>query len=157
MDNHIEANMKKYGVKWLWESKEIRDRVIKTNIERYGTDNPGSFGGEIFKNSIINKYGVDNVQKDPVIKRKFEKTMIKRYGGKCTARSKELNIRVQKTIENKYKDGKAVSKAESYLSDLIKNEGYTVINNSRDILDYGLEIDIFIPELNLAIEYNGIY
>lgn len=32
-----------------------------------------------------------------------------------------------------------------------------VLNNARGILDYGLEIDIYLPELKIGIEYNGNY
>jgi hypothetical protein len=32
-----------------------------------------------------------------------------------------------------------------------------ILKNVRGILDYGLEIDIYIPDLNIGIEYNGNY
>lgn len=47
------------------------------------------------------------------------------------------------------------SKGEIELSDFIKSLGIDVVNNSRKII--GDELDIFIPEYNIAIEYDGEY
>lgn len=56
---------------------------------------------------------------------------------------------------NASKNG-AVSKAERILCSILEKSGYQVDTNRRDILQ-GLEIDIYIPALNVGIEYNGIY
>jgi len=50
-----------------------------------------------------------------------------------------------------------VSKAESELRSLVK-EHYdgTIITNTRDIIP-PLELDIWIPELSLAFEFDGLY
>lgn len=56
----------------------------------------------------------------------------------------------------KYYENNFKSKAEKEISDLIKSYGVNVLNNNKKILD-GVEIDIFLPELNIAIEYNGLY
>lgn len=49
------------------------------------------------------------------------------------------------------------SVGQKELLDFIKtNCGCNVIHNDRKILD-GLELDIYIPDKNLAIEYNGVY
>jgi hypothetical protein len=49
------------------------------------------------------------------------------------------------------------SKAELLLEELIKTDfpDLPVQSNVRDVLDSGLEIDIFLPSLNIAIELNG--
>lgn len=49
------------------------------------------------------------------------------------------------------------SKAEGYLSNLIRNdfENLSVKENVRDILPSSLEIDIYIPQIHFAIEING--
>jgi len=49
----------------------------------------------------------------------------------------------------------SVSKEETELVEFIRNLGSEVITNDRKILK-GKEIDIIIPELKIAIEYNGI-
>lgn len=50
--------------------------------------------------------------------------------------------------------GNILSKAEDEISVLISRY-YAIERSNRDILD-GLEIDIFIPELSIGIEYNGL-
>lgn len=49
------------------------------------------------------------------------------------------------------------SKAELYIAKLIRNgfEHLQIKENCRNILPSGLEIDIYIPEIKLAIEING--
>jgi len=54
-----------------------------------------------------------------------------------------------------YKCSRAVSKAEIELGDRIKSLGFTdlVLNKKHGL---GFDIDIFIPSLNIGIEYNGL-
>lgn len=49
-----------------------------------------------------------------------------------------------------------ISVAEKELNEKIKNWGFKTIENKRDE-NYDNEIDIFIPELKIGIEYNGLY
>lgn len=48
------------------------------------------------------------------------------------------------------------SNAEIAISATIKNMGFTVVNGDRTII-FPKELDIYIPEKNIAIEYNGIF
>jgi len=54
-------------------------------------------------------------------------------------------------IENNF-----TSKAQKEILEYIKDLGFTVINNHKKTLN-GTEIDIFIPELNIGFEYNGLF
>lgn len=49
------------------------------------------------------------------------------------------------------------SKGEIELAEFIESLGVTVIKNSRSLMRNNKEIDIFVPEKNLGIEYNGVY
>lgn len=62
------------------------------------------------------------------------------------------NVMLNKNIKG------SKSKAERYLSELIKRElpDLVFLENDRKILD-GLELDFFFPSLGLAIEWNGIF
>lgn len=53
------------------------------------------------------------------------------------------------------KTGIRRSKAESYLEQLLITAGHTVKCNRRDLIPSGLEVDLYLPELNIAIELNG--
>ena len=48
------------------------------------------------------------------------------------------------------------SKGEQEIKDFISSLGIKFLENDKKVLN-GLELDIVIPELNIAIEYNGIY
>lgn len=48
------------------------------------------------------------------------------------------------------------SKSEREIFGYLKSKGFNVIENSREVLD-GKELDIYIPEKQIAIEYNGLY
>ena len=49
-----------------------------------------------------------------------------------------------------------ISKPEIEVQDFVKSLGFKIITNNRKILN-GKELDIYIPELNKAIEFNGTY
>lgn len=68
----------------------------------------------------------------------------------CIYKQLRLKIKIP------YKRRINVSNKEILLKDFLINLNYELICNSRKILK-SLELDIFIPDLNLAIEYNGIY
>lgn len=46
--------------------------------------------------------------------------------------------------------------AEDYIAQVLEDSGYRLVRNSRSILS-GKELDIYIPDERLAIEFNGIY
>jgi len=47
------------------------------------------------------------------------------------------------------------SRAEREINDWIKSLGIQTVTNNRNII--GSELDIYVPEFNVAIEYNGLY
>lgn len=49
------------------------------------------------------------------------------------------------------------SAAEIELGDFLENIGVKIERNNKKILDKRAEIDIYIPEQNIGIEYNGLY
>lgn len=51
----------------------------------------------------------------------------------------------------------AISNAENEVADFVESLGLTIIRNDRQVMNNHQELDIFIPEKNFAIEYNGLY
>lgn len=89
--------LKKYGVEYPLQSREIRRKIIDTNIEKYGSKS--ILGNKEFREKYeidtnfqkidvkrksrwtsINKYRVSHPQKHPYIKLKIRKTKMARYG-----------------------------------------------------------------------------
>lgn len=50
-----------------------------------------------------------------------------------------------------------ISQPEKELTEFIEECGVKVVSNSRKILKSGRELDLYIPEKNIAIEFNGLY
>lgn len=56
----------------------------------------------------------------------------------------------------KYYPNDYKSSAEKEITEIIKSYGYEVLNRDKKKLN-GTELDIFIPDINVAFEYNGLY
>jgi len=84
--------------------KKRNKKSKKTNIEKYGVDNP--MKSDIIKNKVkktnIEKYGVDNPMKSDIIKNKVKKTNIEKYGEGCYLRTDEFKIKSKKANIEKY-------------------------------------------------------
>ena len=89
--------LKKYGVEYPLQSKEVREKIKETNQNRYGCNS--ILGNKEFrekyeintnfqklevriktKQTSIMKYRVSHPQKSPIIKMKIRKTKMLRYG-----------------------------------------------------------------------------
>ena len=66
------------------------------------------------------------------------------------------NSDIQTVLDYDNTTYKTFSKNEKKIVSAIVNNGYDVIENSRKIIS-PKELDIYIYDLNLAIEYNGVY
>ena len=82
----------------------VNEKRKKTNLERYGVDNP-SKSKEIIdktKQSNIEKYGVDNPSKSEEVKNKIKQTNQERYGVDSTLELREIQDRIKQTTIEKY-------------------------------------------------------
>lgn len=80
-----------------------------------------------------------------------------KHCGQDTTNASYCNGTCRNKDQNKFKNGSR-SYAEQVLSTKLKLNfpKWNIVENDRTILG-GLELDIYIPELKLAIEWNGIY
>nr|WRK65287.1 CsrMutH archaeal HJR family nuclease [Marseillevirus futianmevirus] len=121
-----ETCLKKYGSKNPFGSKEIREKVKKTVIERYGTEfvtqnpevkktaetNMKKYGAacslankevrEKMKQTILEKYGVDSTHKIPGVKERAEGTNEKRYGARNVFASQEIKEKIKRNLKEKH-------------------------------------------------------
>jgi hypothetical protein len=81
---------------------------------------------------------------------------IKYLGSKFV--SNQTTDKLKITYENslKYVKNNFTSSAQIEITELIEKNGYNVINNSKKELN-GVELDVYVPDLNIAFEYNGLY
>jgi len=172
----------KYGSNSSFESSLILEKIKRTNNEKYQNDY--YFGSKKFKSEIkdifIQKYGVDNPSKSKDIQiNKLKKLYFflniididmdnKKYFIKCDVCNEiyEIPFLILHQRTKIYETAPCTlcnpinsfsnSGYEIQLQDHIRNNyNETILNNDRKILKE--EIDIYLPDLKLGFEFNGLY
>lgn len=162
----------KYGVDNVMELQEIRDRQFDAYREKTGYDFPMQ-NPETLKKSydaLETKYGRGIYR--PLQITEFKEAAMENakitwkkngwYGNQPMNDPKQREIMISSIIrkygvDNPYKLYNKQSKAELKVLEYIKSiyDG-EVVSGAYGILPSGKEIDIYIPELKLGIEYNGL-
>ena len=179
---HKETMMNRYGVEHALQSSINSAKVKSTKLSRYGDENYNNI--ELNKQTKLSRYGKETYngfEKRSITKFntivdtwkhliplfteaeftgvsnqqtykfqctecgfQFERNLDNGYIPKCKACTMRNNVNVQ-------------SKGEKELIEYLKSISDTrIIERDRTILN-GKELDIYLPELNLAIEFNGMY
>lgn len=139
-----QTNLLKYGCENPMQAKVVQDKVRETCLERYGVEN--SYQAEVFKEKIkqtnLRRYGVENPQQNTEIKNKTKQTMIDEYGVACGF-----------LTASPYK----ISRGEQEVAEYVKSiyTGNILTSDRTAIWPY--ELDMYLPELKLGIEYDGDY
>ena len=169
-----ETFTKNYGVSNIFKHKETMQSVYDENIKKYGTKIP--INGIMLKSSMLTK--MKKVLYESIIDRLINKSdciplftvdeyvstdKINKYKFQC----KKCNTEFYDHIDGGHLprclgcdplitigESKAEKEVVDYIKSLVGEN--TVIENDRSILD-GLELDVYIPQKNIAVEYNGLY
>lgn len=171
-DKIKKTNIERYGTENVFASSDIKEKIKETNIERYGADHPSKnhdVRQKIIKTSRI-KYNRDNFSQislsEEVLKKLNDKEWLKdqHYNKKKTLYkiSKETGVSdgtVGRYLKLHGLCAKSffVSDAEKEIGEFLKqNINSDIIFNTRNVIS-PFELDIFIPEYNIAIEYCGLF
>lgn len=161
-----QTSLEKYGVEHYVQTDEYKEKNLETRKEKYGND---PFQRELAKKTIKEKYGVENIVYNHYNEHQLKLLNDKNYTEKYI---KENNI--QSALEFSNKNGFSQAGGEFILSkhNLIDNLICNTTQPEKDIQDLlngkieyishyrmknNKEIDIFIPKLNMGIEFNGDY
>ena len=179
--------IKKYNTTNPLKAKEIRKKIEKTSYERYGnkcfggSDKHKNIMKEIYNDKIISGEIKDLVSKCSITKRKnFYDTCCNKLFNKnievisskedfingnfpikykclhCNEEFDLFTINPQKIFCKKCFD-ENISKGEKEIYNFIKSVyNKNIEQHNRTVLN-GKELDIYIPDKNLAIEFNGDY
>jgi hypothetical protein len=172
-----EKLFKNWGVENPSQSEEIKNTIRSNNIQKWGYDHPmkSEVIKEKLKNSFKLKYNTDNITKSEEF-RKFFFSVAKdpNYisyveNGTCLFKcdnnqEHQFLIQTDNYIKRKSSNiklcticfpiGEASSIKELVLLEYIKSiYSGEIIKSYRD----GLEIDIYLPQLKLGFEFNGLY
>lgn len=181
------TNLKRYGTEFAQQSNEIKKKTELTCLEKYNsTSYIGSkTGREKVRETFRTKYGVENVMQVKEFCDKSRETQLKNkiknynlYNNKkyikenlflddCTPNSKAIqkffdisqptcSEHLRKLFGSEIHYENSISDAEIELQNYVKTICNNVLTNDRTIIR-PLELDIVLPDIKLAIEYNGSY
>jgi len=163
------TNLEKYGVERPSKCEEIKKRIRKTFLDKYGVENPMHLGKvkQKISDNCLKKYGVTHHNEYHVKNykkynnKKFVKeTFVNGYVFDYISFCEYFNVSSStafkkiKQFDIKYKK-RQNSLLENKLKEFVSNY-VSIISNDRNVLE-GKELDIYIPERNVAIEINGDY
>jgi hypothetical protein len=171
----------KYNVDNVAKSKIIQEKIIKTNNEKYDVDykifdptirnkrKRNVFLDESYKKTFVDRMLEINKQK--FVNNLSEEYELVKYNGKepielLHKKCNEIFIVENPTFYSRTKRNfeictfcnklqKNYSNGEIEIAEFIKQNYCGIILNNEKI--DGIELDIYLPELNLAIEFNGLY
>jgi hypothetical protein len=168
------TSLEKYGVEHFTQSSDVKKRQYTTNLVRYGVEKPLSLVGKQKKAVIpkmkkmytfIQKYATAN---NLLVELPDESTFIsdsknRTFNTTCltcnTSFSANWRSATVPVVCKACNKPGWISKWEREVSDYIKSLiSHDVINNYREYEDGVIhELDIYIPELKLGFECNGVY
>jgi hypothetical protein len=177
---------KKWGVDNPFKSDDVKEKIKRTLFIKYGVEHPLKCDiiKEKRKETLLLKYGVDNYTKSDEYKEKIYKnyknglieTTVNKdinfldylgagiYKLRCDTSEHTYNIH-RHTYHSRRRIGSKKclvcnplnslqSVNELKLYNFIKSNYHgDIIKSYRD----GLEIDVYLPELNIGFEFNGLY
>jgi hypothetical protein len=155
----------KYGFTNPSKNEKVKEKIKNTNIFRYGYNSPteNPLIKQKLRQTILSKIK-ENFSDKSFLNYNFE---TKEYELKCVKCEKEFKISMPLYNERKRNNTticihcnpigiESKSQMEIDLTNNIKEIYYNEIQtNTRKVING--EIDIYIPEKNLAIELNGVY
>lgn len=174
-----QTNIQKYGFENVSLNKDIQTKRNSTMQERYGSNSPLG-NAEIIskvKQTNLRRYNVEYALSNPEIRKRVQAGLEKALGVKNCMLLPEVKAKLVKTSMERHgvpNGGMSAQAKESYFKTIEANGTGYQSKCEKEIMDWitslGLackqshiggadpkQLDIKIPELNLAIEYNGLY
>jgi hypothetical protein len=148
-NNYKQTSLKKYGVDHPWKNPEIHKKTISVFYENY-------------KKRILEKIKDSDFEFID-----FEKNISTTLIFKCKECEKDFSIltsqfyhRINSKISictncHPISENSSISQIE-LVKYIQKNYKETIIENSRNVI-YPLELDIYLPDIGLAFEYNVVW
>lgn len=99
-----ENNLKKYGVKNVFQLDDVKEKSKKTSLEKYGTESPQS--SDIVKQHQKETWqktlGADSPFVSKECRKKAEQTNVEKYGAKTILSVQSFQEKIQKTYKERY-------------------------------------------------------
>lgn len=96
----INTNQERYGVDNPWKNENVQNKCKKTKLDKYGDENYNN--REKAKETNIEKYGISNPQALDSIKEKTKNTCREKYGTDYYLQTKEFREKSKNSCKSKY-------------------------------------------------------
>jgi len=155
------TNLERYGVEYVFQNEEVKEKIKKTNLERYDVEFFKQYSCLKLKDlieklrekniTVLNELNEDDFSKT------FNEWINKNTIILKSQKNKKYKITTYTGALNTNGGASNISNAELEIYDFLKSIiSTTIISNSRNIIS-PYELDIYLPDYNLGIEYNGLY
>jgi hypothetical protein len=172
-----QVSLDRFGFEYAMQNPEVKERAKQTSLERYGEEYVLQVPEvrEKARQTTIDKYGVEYASQAPEIQQKIKQNNLDRYGVAYTTQLLEVKNKIKKAFLDRYgvehptqlpeNRDRLRSWCEENLDKLFtSNKERALLNwiqsyypSAQKIRKGKHELDIFIPELALGIEFNGLY
>lgn len=146
-----ETNRNKWGVDWVLQNELVKEKSRKTSLERWGTTNPILSDESRRRFKITNDPNYISYEGSGISMMNCDKGHTYSIHTSNYSNRTKTNIPTC-TICHPIGNSRSIKEDEiyNYISSIYPGE---IIQSYRD----GLEIDIYLPELKLGFEFNGLY
>ena len=159
-----QTSLEKYGKEHYVQTDEYKEKNLETRVEKYGDD---PFQREKYKQTCLKRFGVENINYNHYNEHQLKLLNDKEYTKQYI---KDNNIQSALEFSNKNNlsqaAGEFILNKHDLLDDLICNttqpekELQELLNDKIEYISHyrmsnNKEIDIYIPKLNIGIEFNG--
>lgn len=177
-----QIQFEKNGGLWDFQTKRFKEQVKDQCMRNYGVENYMQTNEcrQKYIHTMMERYGVEHYSKTDEFKEKYRETVMNRYGGFPTQvndfRNKLMQTNMDKygvkwitELINSGKYGRAgrstpENEVFMFIKDIVKsglevipNDHTQMTPNERNNWSINHELDIWIPSLKLAVEFQGSY
>lgn len=143
----------RYGVDSIGQSPAVKLKRRNTLMERYGIDNPSTLyiGRPEQSFQSKNRNASNQLHIEELIARKLTQTEIGKALGISQPRVSNLLSRMSLSTTTQV----STSTMQLEIEQMCKSAGFNIITNCSSLIA-PRHVDILIPSINLAIEFNGV-
>lgn len=145
--NRKESVMKKYGVDNVSKLETVKNKIIESNIEKYGVPN--------YMQTFLSEETLELLNDKEWLESKLEKYSITYVARLLNCYPCTVTTSMKKfEIEYKYKN---ITCEESIIKSFFEDNNFKYEMNNRSVLNNKHELDFYIKDKNFAVEVNGLY
>lgn len=155
--------MKARGVLMGLADPEVKKKAMETAEKNGGMGLSNPKARERARKTCLECYGVENPVKTPEVRKKISEK------AKVFRNNPDIKEKAIHTLQERYgvsnaflvgaesRPAKYTSAAEDEIAEYISSLGVRVQRHNYSLLNRKSEIDIYCPDYNVAIEFNGMY